>query len=201
MYPDILVMRHGETEWNRVGRMQGWMDSPLTDFGMAQAQQQKTLLVGLDFSLSHWMAYSSPQPRALHTAAIALSGSAHNVQTDERLREIDVGDWAGLQRDVIKDRVAVQGYNCAGPLDHYDHTPGENFDDLHSRCRAFLDHLTGPALIFTHGITSRMLRVVALDMPVGQLADVAGGQGNILGVIGGQSVAFDVPGKEPDGDL
>ncbi|MEL6841550.1 MAG: phosphoglycerate mutase family protein, partial [Pseudomonadota bacterium] len=47
-YPDLFILRHGETEWNREGRMQGHLDSPLTPKGEGQADRQGVLLGGLD---------------------------------------------------------------------------------------------------------------------------------------------------------
>ena len=47
MYPDLYLMRHGQTVWNAEGRMQGKLDSPLNDLGIAQAQAQARLIAGL----------------------------------------------------------------------------------------------------------------------------------------------------------
>ena len=66
-YPDILILRHGETEWNRAGRMQGDQDSPLTDTGRAQARRQGALLAASGCDGYQW--FSSPQGRALASVA------------------------------------------------------------------------------------------------------------------------------------
>ncbi len=176
-YPPIAVLRHGETEWNVSGRMQGHLDSPLTALGLQQAQAQRRLLA--EFITDDWAIRSSPQGRALHTAAIACSGLAQWIRTDDRLAEIDLGAWSGDHKDTIKSRVRAAQGALPGPLDHYAHTPGENFIDLQVRCKAVLDDLSTPTVLVTHGITSRMIRLIAQGLPLEMIAELPGGQGNI----------------------
>jgi probable phosphoglycerate mutase len=173
--PDLLLLRHGETEWNLAGRMQGRMDSPLTAQGRAQAARQNALLRALP--LSDFAAFASPQKRAADTAQIALAGLELVARHDARLVEIGMGAWTGLLRDDLR-AAHPHLVEPSGSLDWYDHAPGgEGFAALEARCRAFLEDLTGPAVIVTHGITSRMLRIVATGSPVADLASLPGGQG------------------------
>ncbi|MEM6307389.1 MAG: histidine phosphatase family protein, partial [Pseudomonadota bacterium] len=154
-YPDIIVLRHGQTEWNKAGRMQGQYDSPLTPQGIQDATKQQHLLQ-THFDVKDRIIYSSPQPRALHTAGIVLAGQAVQITTTPALMEINVGDWAGrLQSDIRADAVQKLGREL-GPFDHYDNTPGENFADLRKRCQTFIDGLDRPAILITHGVTSRV---------------------------------------------
>jgi len=181
--PDLLILRHGETEWNAENRMQGWLDSPLTARGLAQAEAQRVTLVGLD--LAGYAFRSSPQGRAFHTAAIALAGIAERIETDPRLCEIDVGEWSGLRREDMAPNVLLTEMP-EGSLEIYDHAPGgEGFAALRDRCASFLADLTGPTVIVTHAVTSRMLRLVALDLPMDEIDDLPGGQGVVYRVAGG----------------
>ncbi|WP_299145221.1 histidine phosphatase family protein [uncultured Tateyamaria sp.] len=180
-YPDLLILRHGETEWNREGRMQGEMDSPLTDTGRAQAEAQGRLLAGLD--LDGWALWSSPQGRARATAEIALPG--RDVSTDPRLSEITMGAWTGVRRAEIALQ-RPQLFDHHGDLTWYDEAPGgEGLEALYVRTGAFLATLRGPAVLVTHGITSRMLRCHALGLEPGAFADLPGGQGVVYAVSGG----------------
>jgi probable phosphoglycerate mutase len=95
----LLLVRHGETEWNRVSRFQGGIDVPLNDNGRAQAQQAAEFLkdVPIDFAIS------SPMLRPKETAAIILQPHP-NVQLElqEEFREINHGLWEGKLESEIK---------------------------------------------------------------------------------------------------
>ena len=94
-YPELYILRHGQTEWNAADRMQGWLNSPLTPKGEQDAARQGEILRGLDLvGFSFWC---SPSGRAVQTAGIACP-MADAIHTDLRLREIGVGDWAGRNR-------------------------------------------------------------------------------------------------------
>jgi hypothetical protein len=77
--PEVLVLRHGQTEWNAEGRLQGHLDSPLTEKGLRQAQRQNEILQPYD--LTGFRFISSPQGRAHMTAQIALAGLAAEIET------------------------------------------------------------------------------------------------------------------------
>lgn len=158
---DILLMRHGETVWNREGRMQGHLNSGLTDKGMAQAHALAELLAERD--LSGWRLVSSPSGRALCTAGIALGSQAEPIRTDDRLMEIDIGEWSGRLHPDLRAEHPELFTEAAGRFAWYDAAPGgEGFAGLRARCEAFLDEMTGPTVVVTHGITLRMLRSLVL---------------------------------------
>jgi probable phosphoglycerate mutase len=96
----ILIARHGETEWNRVGRWQGWADPPLNELGRAQARDLAAQLADVPFDA----VYSSDLRRAQETAVIVAAPHGVPVEVDPELREIDVGSWSGLTKDEIRDR-------------------------------------------------------------------------------------------------
>src|SRR4029079_8992231 len=96
----LLVARHGETDWNRAGRWQGWADPPLNDTGRAQARRLAEELreTAVD------AVYSSDLRRAFETAEILAAPHAVPVVADAGLREIDIGSWSGLTRAEIDAR-------------------------------------------------------------------------------------------------
>ena len=179
IWPEVIILRHGETEWNRDNRMQGWLNSPLTEKGRKQAQRQRELLGQFEFE-DEWRAYSSPQGRAFQTASLAVAPLFSMIRTDDRLKEIGVGQWAGKVRTELKvDGPLLDGPD--GPIAMYEQAPnGEGFDALERRCRDFLAGLNEHAVIVTHGITSRMLRIILLGLPRTELGRIAGGQGNLF---------------------
>ena len=174
-YPDLLILRHGETEWNLAGRMQGERDSPLTARGRAQAATQQCLLQR--FGIEGWTPWTSPQGRALATAQIALGPRAAELRPDARLREITMGAWTARKRSEIAATVPHL-FRTEADLSWYDHAPGgEGLESLYARTGAFLSDLDTPAVIVTHGITSRMLRCHALGLEPGAFDTLPGGQG------------------------
>lgn len=169
--PDIYLMRHGQTEWNVRGMMQGRLDSPLTPLGIAQAERQRELVADVDAER-----ISSPQGRARQTARIVFDGQ--NFTSDTRLCEIDVGEFTG--RMIEELRLHRPEYFTGSRLDWYNRTPGgEDFHKLLERCQGFLYSLTRPTLIVTHGITLRMLRILALGWPLSRLEELTVEQGAV----------------------
>ncbi|MHA3916784.1 histidine phosphatase family protein [Halovulum sp. GXIMD14793] len=175
--PELYVMRHGQTEWNVAGRWQGKLDSPLTKVGREQAHRLGEILRRHGAGPATYRIYCSPKGRARATAEIAIAGRGGTVIYDDRLQEIDVGDWTGKTRDEIYD--TNPWITDETPfLDIYANAPkAESFDDLWNRVSGFLQDLTGPSLIFTHGITSRFLRAVATGRTLADLSELPGGQG------------------------
>lgn len=166
--------------WNATGRLQGRYDAGLTSKGIAQARAQRRILAGRD--LRGFAALCSPQGRARKTAQIALRGWTPPIATDPALREIGLGEWAGcLRRDVMALSGAGDGF------DVYDLAPaGEGFARLERRCTAFLRRLSRPSVLITHGVTSRMLRLILTGQPVAALRDIGGGQGVVYYVQNGK---------------
>ena len=177
-YPDLYILRHGETAWNAEGRMQGALNSALTDLGRAQAARQAEILAAVD--LADYDVLTSPQGRAFETAAIALARQVSHLRTEDRLCEIGVGDWAGkLRSELAGDNDYVEGPD--GALELYEQAPGgEGFAALERRCAGFLASLTRPSVLVTHGITSRMLRAVVTGVGRAGMADMGGGQGVVF---------------------
>lgn len=183
-YPDLYIARHGETEWNASGRMQGRLHSALTPKGEAQARDLGRILKSHVSSGTRYI--TSPQTRAVHTAALALSHSVAMIETDARLCEIDVGAWQGRIRDELQVTGDIK-MTPDGPLAFYEQAEGgEGFPALRRRCADFLGSLNGPCVLITHGITGRMLRAVALGMDDEGLVDLPGGQGVVFHISGDQ---------------
>jgi broad specificity phosphatase PhoE len=96
----IVLVRHGETDWNRDNRFQGHADPPLNDTGRAQARTLAATLRHVAFAA----AYTSPLRRARETAQILGSAVGLTPVGDSALMEIDVGSWSGLTRTEIETR-------------------------------------------------------------------------------------------------
>ena len=161
--PDIWLLRHGETEWNRAGRIQGHLDSRLTAKGRAQAARQGEILRSLN--LGEVGAWCSPLGRAVETAAVAVVPLTGMVRTDDRLMEIGLGEWQDTDGPEL--RAALERGGVGSRILAMDDAPGgEGLDALRARCTAFLDDLSGPAIVTCHGVSARMLWSIWLDRPL-----------------------------------
>ena len=100
----ILLARHGETDWNRDGRFQGWADPPLNATGRAQAVDLSVQLMAEELAA----VYSSPLRRAYETAEVVAASRGLEPVTVDALREVDVGSWSGLSRAEIEQRFPEQ---------------------------------------------------------------------------------------------
>ena len=96
----LLIARHGETDWNRDHRWQGFTGPPLNETGRAQARRLAEQLTKVD------AIYSSDTIRVRETADIAAARLGLPVTTDSRLREVNFGEWEGLTREEINHRYA-----------------------------------------------------------------------------------------------
>ncbi|MDX6659681.1 MAG: hypothetical protein QOJ55_503, partial [Solirubrobacteraceae bacterium] len=96
--PEVLLLRHGQTEWSLNGRHTGSTDIPLTDDGRAQARALRDRLAGREFAL----VLTSPLGRARETAELAGLGARAQVRDD--LLEWDYGDYEGVTTADIRKR-------------------------------------------------------------------------------------------------
>ncbi|GHF53413.1 histidine phosphatase family protein [Seohaeicola zhoushanensis] len=184
-FPELLVLRHGETGWNREGRMQGSLDSELTELGQAQARMQNAILRRAGVAGFDW--FVSPRGRTVQTARIASEGLGAELNIEPRLAEIDMGLWTGRLHDEIAAE-APELFDPAAPLAFYHAIPGgERLPEVHDRLAAFLAELRRPAVVVTHGIASRLLRCIALGLPWQAFETLEGGQGVVYRVRAGRS--------------
>jgi broad specificity phosphatase PhoE len=165
----IFLVRHGETEWNRTRRYQGWSDSPLTDQGRAQAGAIGRLLCSLPEARSADLV-ASPLGRARHTAEIIREclGRSSLVRFDDRLRELSFGSWDGFTRADIA-ALMPGAFDDERRDEWYFATPdGETYEVFAGRVGAWLAEIqTGgePVIVVTHGVVTRILRGLYAGLP------------------------------------
>ena len=99
MKTTVLLIRHGETEWNILGKFQGSTDIPLSKEGIRQAEMLKERLNG-DFDYI----YASPLKRAYETARVISEDTDKTVSIAEGIREINFGEWEGLTMKGIAEK-------------------------------------------------------------------------------------------------
>lgn len=172
----MWVLRHGQTQWNVDGRMQGHLDSPLTPLGEAQARAQGALLKALHLP-ENTKLISSPSGRAVATAHLVNEGLDLPMSLNNALMEIDMGHWQGKTlKDIASVRTDLP--HAEDPHLWKFHAPGgERLTEMHDRLSVFLRGLNSPSVLVTHGVTSRVLRCIVLNRQAETLSDLPGGQG------------------------
>jgi broad specificity phosphatase PhoE len=164
--PTLYYIRHGETEWNALGRLQGTQDVALNDLGRRQAAAAGTILAGLfarDRRDQAELAFvASPLSRARATMELlrgALNLPPHDYAIDARLREIAYGQWEGstlaeAQRaDPVRfAKRQAEKWTVSAP-------GGESYIDVQRRVGAWYAELTTDTVAVAHGGTARALMV------------------------------------------
>ncbi len=165
---EIILIRHGETEWNAQQRMQGHSNSELSAVGREQIQ-----------ALGRWMKnesfdhiYSSDSLRARQTAEAITQHSGHTLQIDQRLREKNLGVFEGLTSEEAKERFpeVYRLFKTAGA--NYVIDKGESTQQLLDRALQFLEeirlkHPEKRVVLVTHGGVVRVLIKHTLGLSVG----------------------------------
>jgi broad specificity phosphatase PhoE len=181
--PTIYYIRHGQTEWNALGRLQGVQDIPLNELGRTQSVHAGHILADLfgrdgeDASSIGFVA--SPLGRARQTMELVrgvLKLPLAGYAIDDRLREIGYGEWEGstLAEMQVKDpdlfaRRQIEKWTVAPPA-------GETYVSVQARMADWYRGLTGDTVVAAHGGTLRALMVAlgletpesAADLPIEQ---------------------------------
>src|SRR5436190_9976960 len=149
----LLLVRHGETDWNAAGRLQGHTDRPLSDYGREQARRLASELTGEEFDAI----YSSDLARARETAEIVGAELDLPVVLDPDLREKDWGNWEGL---TSTERLGIELVG-ESTLQHTKRM-------LAALGRIAAKHPDDRVLVVTHGGSMRRVQTEALGfaMPV-----------------------------------
>jgi probable phosphoglycerate mutase len=174
--PPLLVIRHGETQWNVAGRLQGSRDTPLTVNGMRQAQAVAVRLSETMASLTDAALWVSPLARARQTASILAdlwSRPFEHFVEEPLLAERCYGVWEGRLHSEI-ERDMPEQYN-AHTLDPWDYAMpgGESRAALTGRLRVWLRTLDPdrPHIAVTHSGCLRALRGIYTEaLPIDILA-------------------------------
>lgn len=167
----LIIIRHGESVWNREGRYQGQMDAPLSELGIQQAEALAERLRNEPL----YAIFTSPLQRAARTAeAVARFHPALTVQTASALLEIHHGDWQGL---LIDDVVRRYGDGLREWREHPTRAQmpgGESFSNILKRVLDFKEWLLREyngrnVLVSTHDVVVKILVANALGMDMDRI--------------------------------
>ena len=156
----IYLVRHGETEFNRERRIQGHVDSPLTELGVRQARAVGGLLADLIRQPAGWRIVSSPLGRA-HATAQIIAGRLGGlpVELDARLKEMSWGPHDGRLRSELE---AENPETFARTGWAFDASAGETYEEVAARVGSWLAELPPEPerriVAVSHGVSGRVLR-------------------------------------------
>lgn len=174
----LILIRHGETDWNAEGRWQGQIDVPLNEKGREHARRLATELAGEGIQAL----FASDLSRALETAQPLAEALNLPIQTDARLREINQGDWQGLLVTEIQARYA-ELFQMRTDNPHSIAPPGgETVPQVQERVVQALDeiirrHPQETVAIVAHGFVIAVLRIRLENRALDEVWDLIPGSG------------------------
>ena len=164
---EIIIIRHGETEWNKTGRFQGHSDVPLSAEGRAQAAA-----LGKNLVVDHVDAiYASDLTRAMETAAPLAQRFGLEVISDPLLRELNFGSWEGRNFNDVNAENPNAMKNFYTDPEQADIPESEPFPEFQRRVAGRVREIVAQErgkriVIVSHGASIRILFADILSMPI-----------------------------------
>ncbi|MEI6858144.1 histidine phosphatase family protein [Psychrilyobacter sp.] len=157
----IHFVRHGQTEWNVIKKLQGHLNSPLTEEGVEQTELLYEKLRYIDFT----KIYTSPQGRALHTARILRGDKDIEISELQDIMEMGFGDVEGLEKEKFKEKHPEPFMNLWTDAVKYDPSDfsGESFIEVEKRAIEGLKKLVeannkaGDIMVISHGMILKVI--------------------------------------------
>lgn len=186
----LILVRHGETDWNREGRLQGGRDIPLNALGREQAAEAADRLKTLEPAFADLDYICSPMERARETMDILrrdLDLPAGAYRIDDRLKELTFGEWEGFTWREIRKAEREQAH--LRERDKWSFVPpgGESYRMLAERVRPVLAGLERETVIVSHGGVARAVLALVGAVAPQKAAMVEIWQGKLLVVEGGKA--------------
>jgi len=162
----LILIRHGQTEWNRLERFRGHADVPLNENGLAQAAATGRR------AASEWdlaAVYSSPLSRAVKTAEAVAVQFGIAVQVINGLVDIDYGEWQGLTPDEARQRWPEQVDNWYRRPERASIPGGETLIDLRARAMQTVNdlaarHVGQTIALVGHTVINRIILLGVLGL-------------------------------------
>jgi broad specificity phosphatase PhoE len=190
--PPIYFVRHGETDWNVQGLIQGWTDIPLNEKGHGQARAvARALTMVQEFSPDVGFVVS-PMLRARQTMgyiAEALALEPPQIAIEPAVKELGFGVWEGKPFWELK----ASPIYPAHPEDRFVWRPeqGESYEDGNIRITQWLDRLDRPTVVVAHGAIGRCLIAEIAGLPARDVFELVMHQGFYCKLADGKAEWFD----------
>lgn len=177
----LYFIRHGQTDWNVQGKIQGSYDSELNETGISQAQKLSKKVI--DNNIKFTKIYSSKQKRALKTAEILSEVTTVDCIPMEGLEEIDLGDWEGLSWKEVREKYPKE-YEEWYQYRRYTKAPyGESYQDMIERVLNALHSIitsnSDDVAIVTHSAVIMCLQCYITNTPFNDMGKFKTDNANI----------------------
>ena len=181
----LILVRHGESEWNRAGRIQGQINSPLTDLGINQAKAIRDYLSGILLN-QQLEIYTSPLDRALQTAEIIAQGidyPSRKIIIEERLNDFNLGEISGtFGWDKVAEIFPEQAQLRLQDPMRFHPSGGESGAEFEARLRSLLEDLMDDGtlkLMVSHGIVNKFIRGILKNLSGKEMVELGESQNTI----------------------
>lgn len=169
---NLYITRHGETIWNNEKRMQGWLNSDLTEIGIQNAKSLGESLKDTEFKAI----YSSPSGRTRETSKLILRDRTIPLIFDMNLREMNFGIWEGKTVEFIQKNYPIEIEKFWNSPHTFIPIEGESFNEVQDRVLKFIEHIKlkytdGNILIVTHSVIIKSFLSIFKNLPVCKLWD------------------------------
>jgi broad specificity phosphatase PhoE len=162
---EIILVRHGETDWNAAGIFRGRADVDLNDIGMRQAEMLGEYLSGDKID----SVYSSPLKRAVKTAQAVAGRQVLEVNIVQNLIDFDCGEWQGLSRQEVRERYPELYQDWADLPEQVSMPRGESLEDVRKRAWPFIEDVVlkcgeGRVVLVSHRVVNKVLICAMLGL-------------------------------------
>jgi len=195
----LILVRHGESEWNRAGRIQGQVNSPLTDLGINQAKATRDYLSGILLN-QQLEIYTSPLDRALQTAEIIAQGidyPSRKIIIEERLNDFNLGEISGtFGWDKVAEIFPEQAQLRLQDPMRFHPSGGESGAEFEARLRSLLEDLKDDGtlkLMVSHGIVNKFIRGILKNLSGKEMVELGESQNTIYRLEEGEETEIKIP--------
>ena len=178
----LFLVRHGQTDWNLKGKIQGSRDIELNDTGIKQAEELSEKLLAENYRFAK--IYSSFQKRAAKTAEIISKITNVDYILIDGLQEMNLGEWEGLSWAEVKDKYPIE-YEEWFVNRRYPKTPkGESYQDMLDRVLAAIHKIINEnnknVIVVTHGAVIMSIQCYLTNTPFDEMTKFKTDNGSII---------------------
>lgn len=173
----LFLIRHGQTDWNLEGKIQGSYDTELNSTGIAQAEELSRKVLENNYRFSK--IYSSEQKRAVKTAEILSKAANVDYITIKGLEEINLGLWEGLSWSEVREKFPKEYEEWYNNRRYTKAPKGESYQDMLERVLAavykIINENCGDVAIVTHGAVIMCLQCYITNTPFKEMSKFKAG--------------------------